>query len=140
MAIKKREFHIDNAILYNAYAHYVAELTNVQQLRTGEIEQVINDINYALSAVGNISISLYKNELGTEFVLDTNGNPISNRGVLTIIYTFEHTETTNGIDTYYEGHTHFIFSDYGKFTLFDSNKTCWYYINGVQPPAIKLLT
>lgn len=140
ITIKKREFHVDNIVLYNTYAHYVATINNDQSLKNGEIVNVINDINYALSAIGDISISIYKTPDGTEFELDTNGNPISNRAVLTIVYTFEYTETKNGIDTYHVGHTNFIFSDYGKFVFLDSNQSRWYYITGVQPPAIKLLT
>jgi len=136
---KPRDFLVNNVVLYNSYSHYVSTIQNDQQLKNGEIIKVIDDINYALSAIGQISISIYKNELGTVFALDTNGNPISNRRVLTIVYSFEYTETKDGVDTYHEGRTNFIFDDFGKFVFLDTDVSSWYYITGVQPPSIKLL-
>uniref|UniRef100_A0A6C0JMS2 Uncharacterized protein n=1 Tax=viral metagenome TaxID=1070528 RepID=A0A6C0JMS2_9ZZZZ len=137
---KSRDFHVNNVVLYNSYSHYVSSIQNDQQLKNGEIIKVIDDINYALSAIGYISISIYKNELGTIFALDTNGNPILNRRVLTIVYSFEYTETKDGVDTYHESGTNFIFDDFGKFVFLDTDLSSWYYITGVQPPAIKLLS
>jgi hypothetical protein len=141
MTEKPKDFHIKNTVLYNKYSHYVATLANNEApLDNNQMVTVIQDINYALDAVGTVSISIYTNAIGSIFALDNNGNPISNRPVITIVYTYPFVDTTNGVETQYEGHVSFIFGDYGKFELTDTQLTYWYYITGVLPPVVRLLT
>jgi hypothetical protein len=141
MTEKEKEFHIKNTVLYNKYSHYVATLANNEApLDNNQMLTVVQDINYALDAVGTIFISIYTNSIGSIYAIDNKGIPISNRSVLTIVYTYPFSDTTNTVVTQYDGHLSFIFEDFGKFELNDTVQTYWYYITGVQPPIVRLLT
>jgi len=71
MTEKPKEFHINNTVLYNKYSHYISTLENNDApLQNNELVNVIKDINYALVAVGSISISIYTNSIGSVYAVD----------------------------------------------------------------------
>jgi hypothetical protein len=141
MTEKIKEFHINNTVLYNKYSHYIASLENNEApLENNELINVVKDINYALDAVGTISISIYTNSIGSIYAVDNKNNSISNRPVLTMVYTYPFLDNSDGNTNITDGHLSFIFEDYGKFELTDTNVQYWYYITGVQPPNVKQLT
>jgi hypothetical protein len=119
---------------YHGYRSQIIDLEN------NELINVVKDINYALDAVGTISISIYTNSIGSIYAVDNKNNSISNRPVLTMVYTYPFLDNSDGNTNITDGHLSFIFEDYGKFELTDTNVQYWYYITGVQPPNVKQLT
>jgi len=134
-------FNLISNIVYNFYTHYLIDFaTNQPQLSTGEIESVISDINYVLNITNIIVISIYTNSEGTAFAIDSKGNAISNRNVIIISHVSPYVNTTNGITNNINGYISFLFDDNATFRVYDTDQRFFYYINGVVPNDIKILT
>jgi len=137
----KRDFHITSNVVYNVYSHYLIDFSaNQPQLSTGEIESVINDINYVLSLGDPVTINIYTNSEGSSFANDSNGNPISNRAIITIIHVSPYVNVINGFVNNINGYSSYLFDDNSTFRVYDTDQSFYYYIDGVVPNDIKLLT
>jgi hypothetical protein len=113
---------------------------NQPHLSDNEIENVIDDINFVLNIGLPVYINIYTNVEGTIFANDSKGNPINNREVVTIIYVHSYTNILNGFLNNINSYTSYLFVDNSTFRVYDTDQSYYYYINGVVPNDIKLLT
>jgi hypothetical protein len=105
----------------------------VPPLSGGEYTAVINDTNTVLHSVGEVKMSLYTDASGTVFAVDSSGNPIDNKLVVTTIYTNSYTDASNNLQ---DGYLTTYFSDGTYFGNNDTNDSAyWYTFYGLdQPP------
>ena len=137
----KKDFHVITDVIFNKYANHLTGFSNNQpQLSDNEIESVINDINYVLNIGVHVFINIYTNSEGTVFANDSKGNPITNREVVTIVYVHPYTNIVNGFLNNINSYTSYLFDDNSTFRVYDNDQSFYYYINGVVPNDIKLLT
>uniref|UniRef100_A0A6C0DA80 Uncharacterized protein n=1 Tax=viral metagenome TaxID=1070528 RepID=A0A6C0DA80_9ZZZZ len=136
----KKDFNVNTDVIYNKFSHYLMNYTNQPYLYDGEIESVITDINFALNIGLPVYINIYTNVEGNIFANDSKGNPITNREVVTIIYVHPYTNMVNGFLNNINSYTSYLFEDNSTFRVYDTDQTYYYYINGVFPNDIKLLT
>lgn len=137
----KKDFHVITDVIFNKYANHLTGFSNNQpQLYDNEIESVINDINYVLNIGVHVFINIYTNSEGTVFANDSKGNPITNREVVTIVYVHPYTNIINGFINNINSYTSYLFEDNSTFRVYDTDQSYYYYINGVVPNDIKLLT
>ena len=78
-------------------------------------------------------MSLYTDASGTVFAVDSSGNPIDNKLVVTTIYTNSYTDASNNLQ---DGYLTTYFSDGTYFGNNDTNDSAyWYTFYGLdQPP------
>lgn len=136
----KKDFNINTDVVFNKYSHHLMNYVNQPQLYDNEIESVINDINYVLNIGLNVFINIYTNSEGTSFANDSKGNPINNREVITIIYVHPYVNIVNGFVNNINSYTSYLFDDNSTFRVYDTDQSYYYYIIGVVPNDIKLLT
>jgi hypothetical protein len=137
----KKDFHIITDVIFNKYSHHLTGYSNNQPyLYDNEVESVITDINYVLSIGIHVFINIYTNSEGTTFANDSKGNPITNREVVTIIYVHPYVNVINGFINNINSYTSYLFEDNSTFRVYDTDQSYYYYINGVVPNDIKLLT
>lgn len=105
----------------------------VPPLLDGEYTAVLNDTNTVLHSMGEVKMSLYTDASGTIFAVDSSGNPIDNKSVITTIYTYPYTDTS---DNAHPGYLTTYFSDGTYFGNNDTNNSAyWYTFYGLdQPP------
>ena len=139
--MKTKDFNVNTDVIFNKYAHHLmGYATNQPQLYDNEVVNVINDINYVLSIGVHVFINIYTNSEGTVFANDSKGNPITNREVVTIIYVHPYVNIINGFINNINSYTSYLFEDNSTFRVYDTDQSYYYYINGVVPSDIKLLT
>ena len=106
---------------------------NVEPYENGEFTQFIADINVAIRSIGFCTINVYMDPSGTNFALDSSGNPISNRLIKQTSYTYPYIDLSgNPVD----GSMLITFDD-GSFFLYSDTDTTenayWYSIGGPNP-------
>ena len=138
--IMKKDFNVHSDVVYNKYANHLMNHVNQPHLSDNEIENVIDDINFVLNIGLSVYINIYTNVEGTIFANDSKGNPINNREVVTIIYVHSYTNIVNGFLNNINSYTSYLFVDNSTFRVYDTDQSYYYYINGVVPNDIKLLT
>jgi hypothetical protein len=136
----KKDFNVHTDVIYNKYAHHLMNYVNQPHLSDNEIENVIDDINIVLNIALPVYINIYTNSEGTVFANDSKGNPITNREVVTIVYVHSYVINVNGFETNINSYTSYLFGDNSTFRVYDTDQSYYYYINGVVPNDIKLLT
>lgn len=136
----KKDFHVHTDVVFNKYANHLMNYVNQPHLYDNEIESVIDDINYVLNIGVHVFINIYTNSEGTVFANDSKGNPITNREVVTIIYVHPYVNVINGFINNINSYTSYLFDDNSTFRVYDTDQSFYYYINGVVPNDIKLLT
>jgi nickel-dependent lactate racemase len=136
----KKDFNVHTDVIYNKYAHHLMNYVNQPHLSDNEIENVIDDINFVLNIGLPVYINIYTNSEGTVFANDSKGNPITNREVVTIVYVHSYVINVNGFETNINSYTSYLFGDNSTFRVYDTDQTYYYYIEGVVPNNIKLLT
>uniref|UniRef100_A0A6C0DMS8 Uncharacterized protein n=1 Tax=viral metagenome TaxID=1070528 RepID=A0A6C0DMS8_9ZZZZ len=105
----------------------------VPPLSDGEYTAVLNDTNTVLHSAGEVKMSLYTDASGTVFAVDSSGNPIDNKSVITTIYTYPYTDASGNaqagyLTTYFSDGTYFGNNDL-------NNAAYWYTFYGLdQPP------
>ena len=136
-----KDFHITTDVIYNKYSHYLTNhAANQPYLSGDEIESVINDVNFLLNIGDPVFINIYTNSEGTIYANDSKGNPITNREVVTIVYVHPYSKVINGFVNNINSYTSYLFVDGSTFRVYDTDQGYYYYINGVVPTDIKLLT
>ena len=101
----------------------------------GNFDEFSNDIDYVKRNVGNVAVSIYKNNEGSIFATDANGNIIIERIIKYTIYTLSYVDS-NGNNVI--GTMKIFFKDNTVFTNQDGNPDgYWYSIIGMSPFAIK---
>jgi hypothetical protein len=136
----KKDFNVHTDVIYNKYAHHLTNYVNQSHMGDNEIESVIDDVNYVLNIGVPVYINIYTNIEGTVFANDSKGNPITNREVVTIVYVHSYVINVNGFETNINSYTSYLFDDNSTFHVYDTDQTYYYYIEGVVPNDIKLLT
>jgi nickel-dependent lactate racemase len=136
----KKDFNVHTDVVFNKYAHHLMNYVNQPHLSDNEIENVIDDINFVLNIALPVYINIYTNSEGTVFANDSKGNPITNREVVTIVYVHSYVINVNGFETNINSYTSYLFGDNSTFRVYDTDQTYYYYIEGVVPNNIKLLT
>jgi len=136
----KKDFNVNTDVVFNKYSHHLMNYVNQPQLYDNEIESIINDINYVLNIGLHVFINIYTNSEGTVFANDSKGNPITNREVITIIYVHPYVNIINGFVNNINSYTSYLFEDNSTFRVYDTDQSYYYYMNGVVPNDIKLLT
>ena len=101
----------------------------------GNFEEFSNDIDYVKVNVQSVAVSIYKNNEGSIFATDANGNIIIERLVKRTVYTLPYIDS-NGNNVI--GTMKIFFKDNTVFTNQDGNPDgYWYSIIGMSPFAIK---
>ena len=136
----KKDFDIHTDVVYNKYAHHLMNYVNQPHRSDNEIESIIDDVNYVLNIGVPVYINIYTNIEGTVFANDSKGNPINNREIVTIVYVHSYVINVNGFETNINSYTSYLFGDNSTFRVYDTDQTYYYYIEGVVPNNIKLLT
>jgi len=104
---------------------------NIPPLDNGEYVQFMQDVNMAVR-MGPLIVSIYTDASGTNFALDTNGNPISSRTINTTNYHYPYYDANNIL---VEGVLTTVFDDGSSFSNDDEHNTSfWYNIQGVSDP------
>ena len=105
----------------------------------GQYAELTMDINYALHTLGFAHIDIYLDASGNTYTLDSNGNIISNRYIISTIYTYPYTNSDGQIVGDFFTLT---FEDGGTFSSTDleTGTQYWYLLEGVVPIIIKPFT
>ena len=120
-----REFSTNSDVSLNKYDN-------------GEYDNLITDMNTALHTLGYAEINIYSDASGTVFVNDSNGNPITNRLIVTTTYTYPYLDLSGD---FVFGYFTILFDDNSTFSNPDSNHLAyWYSIYGMDPIVIKQLS
>lgn len=101
----------------------------------GNFEVFSNDVDLVKSSVQSVAVSIYKNNEGTIFATDSNGNIIQEKLVKRTVYALPRLDK-NGVNI--AGSMKIYFKDNSTFTNEDNNpEGYWYSILGMSPFAIK---
>jgi hypothetical protein len=104
----------------------------------GEYDNLINDMNTALHTLGYAELNIYTDASGTIFANDSNGNPITNRLIVTTSYTYPYLDLSGN---FVFGYFTVVFDDKSTFSNTDDNNLAyWYSIYGMDPLTIKQFT
>jgi hypothetical protein len=104
---------------------------NIPPLDNGEYVQFMQDVNLAVR-MGPLIISIYTDASGTNFALDTNGNPINSRIINKTSYQYPYYDANNILVL---GVLTCVFDDGSSFSNDDENNAAyWYNIQGVSDP------
>lgn len=136
----KKDFNVNTDVIYNKYAHHLINKINQPYMDDNELASVIDDVNYVLNIGVPVYINIYTNSEGSAFANDSKGNPITNREIITIIYVHSYVNIINGFVNNINSYTSYLFGDNSTFRVYDMDQTYYYYIEGVVPNDIKLLT
>ena len=135
-----KDFNVHTDVIYNKYAHHLTNNVNQPYMDDNELASVIDDVNYVLNIGVPVYINIYTNSEGSAFANDSKGNPITNREIITIVYVHSYVNIVNGFETNINSYTSYLFGDNSTFRVYDMDQTYYYYIEGVVPNDIKLLT
>jgi hypothetical protein len=104
---------------------------NIPPLEDGEYPQFMLDVNMAIR-MGPILLSLYTDASGTEFVLDSNGNPIVNRFLKQTSYSYPYIDK-DGL--YIQAVLTCTFGDNSTLSVDGLHHSIfWYFIKGITDP------
>jgi len=105
----------------------------------GQYPEFQYDVNQSIDLLGKLNIDIYTDGSGNNYALDTKGNPIQNRVIIEMAYTYPYTDPMT--QTFYDGYFTITFDDGSSLSNVDSNDTAyWYYIEGLEPVVIKQFT
>jgi hypothetical protein len=111
---------------------------SLNKYENGEYDNLITDMNTALHTLGYAEINIYSDASGTVFVNDSNGNPITNRLIVTTTYTYPYLDLSGD---FVFGYFTILFDDNATVSNPDSNHLAyWYSIYGMDPIVIKQLS
>jgi hypothetical protein len=104
----------------------------------GEYISFQNDVNYAINVIGRVYLNIYTDASGTNFAIDSSGNPIQNVLIRRMVYTYPDIDSSNNVvDGYFE----IYFYNSGKWANNDVNwSQYWYSIEGILPVVITQFT
>jgi len=128
-------------VLYSAYLYKSRDITNdkVPYLDNGQYQLIIDDINSALYNRNPFRINIFTDASGTIFALDSNGNDVNDRLVVTTIYTYPYMDNIKSI--FVPGDFKVIFDDGSYIENDDAHETTyWYTIVGADSVEIKQFT
>lgn len=98
------------------------------------------DLSTIMSTTGHLRINIYNDPSGNSFALDNANNPIQDRLVMYIMYTYSNAEISSSEST--DGGIQLFFMD-GTNIQFPNSETLifhWYTITGIEPVVIKAFT
>jgi len=104
----------------------------------GEYNPVTADINTALHTLGYLRINIYNDISGNSVALDSNGNPIIDRTILSTRYIYPTTDASgNSVDGFFR----ITFDDGSTLDNEDWNNTQYAYVmSGLESEGLKYLT
>jgi len=110
----------------------------VSDYTNGEFDLLTNDINVALHTLGYLRINIYNDISGNSVALDSNGNPIIDRVILSTRYIYPTTDPSGNI---VDGFFRITFDDGSTLDNEDWNNTQYAYVmSGLENQGIHYLT
>lgn len=105
----------------NKYAEYYADLNTIMRTR------------------GHCYINIFSNPDGTSFSIDSAGNPIQNRLVNYVMYSYGNYDMSSTAATI--GKIRIVFNDSSRFEILDNQTAIsWFTVEGITPVVIKPFT
>lgn len=104
----------------------------------GEYISFQNDVNYAINILGHVNLNIFTDASGTNYAIDSSGNPIQNALIERMVYTYPYMDLSNNP---VEGNFELYFYNSGKWANNDANwSQYWYSIEGIYPVVIYQFT
>lgn len=104
-----------------------------------EFVEFYSELNNIMRTRGHFYINIFSNPDGTAFENDSYGNPIQNRLVNYMMYTYGNYDMSSSQATI--GKFRIVFSDLSRFEVLDDQHTIsWFSVEGITPVVIHPFT
>ena len=105
-------------------------------ITNGKYGAFTSDVKTLINKASHINVSISSDNAGANLVHDSNGNAISKKLIVSMNYTYPHTDP-NGAEVL--GNYKISFSDGSNLTIQDSELGYWYILEGIDPYVYKQL-
>lgn len=95
------------------------------------------DVKTLIEKASRINLTVASDEAGTQLSKDNNGNDVNKKLVVSMNYTYPHTDEVTNQSTL--GNFKISFSDGSSITVNDDNESHWYLLDGLDNTAFKKL-
>jgi len=108
----------------------------MSSISNGKYSAFTADVKTLIDKASHINVTISSDNAGANLVNDSNGNAISKKLIVSMNYTYPHTDA-NGAEVL--GNYKISFSDGSSLSLHDNDTGYWYILEGVDPYVYKQL-